>query len=134
GHSHSHDHGHEHSHDQIHHHPPRPGKAKTSAGWGRLVLMGLGGGLVPCWDAVLLLVAASAMGRLRVAGPLLLAFSLGLGAVLVGLGVGVVYAHRAGATRFKDHRWFRLLPTISALFLVGVGFWLCKQAVGMAVR
>lgn len=135
GHSHSHDHGdgHTHSHgpgETHHHHGPSPESAKTTTGWTRLLLMGLGGGLVPCWDAVLLLVAASAMGRLGFAFPLLVAFSLGLGVVLVLLGVAVVYAHRAGETRFKESRWFKLLPVVSAAFLVGVGFWLCKQAVG----
>ncbi len=135
GHSHSHDHGdgHTHSHgpgEPHHHHGPSPESAKTTTGWTRLLLMGLGGGLVPCWDAVLLLVAASAMGRLGFAFPLLVAFSLGLGVVLVLLGVAVVYAHRAGETRFKESRWFKLLPVVSAAFLVGVGFWLCKQAVG----
>ncbi len=134
-HTHRHDqnHGHTHSHDHHHHGPP-PESAKTTGGWLRIVLMGLGGGLVPCWDAVLLLVAASAMGRLGFAIPLLIAFSLGLGAVLVGLGVGVVYAYRAGTKRFKESRWFQLLPMISAVFLVGVGFWLCKQAVGMVAQ
>ena len=63
---------------------------------------------------------------------MLFAFSAGLGAVLVALGVGVVYAHRAGARRFQDSRWFRALPVISAVLLVCIGFWLCKQAVGMA--
>ena len=95
------------------------------------MLMGLGGGLVPCWDAVLLLVAASAMGRLGLAIPLLFAFSLGLGAILVALGIGVVYAYRAGTRRFHESRLFRLLPMVSAALLVGIGFWLCKQAVGM---
>ena len=80
------------------------------------------------------LVASLVVNILGFALPLLVAFSLGLGVVLVVLGVGVVYAHRAGATRFKDHRWFKFLPVVSAVFLVGVGFWLCKQAVGMAVR
>ncbi len=93
--------------------------------------MGVGGGLVPCWDAVLLLVAASALGQLGFALPLLFAFSLGLAVVLVALGLGVVYAHRAGATRFRERRWFRLLPVVSAAVLVGLGFWLCKQAVGL---
>jgi ABC-type nickel/cobalt efflux system permease component RcnA len=133
-HSHSHSHSHDHDHGHHHHHGPPPESAKTTAGWTRLILMGVGGGLVPCWDAVLLLVAASALGRLGFALPLLVAFSLGLGMVLVVLGVGVVYAHRAGATRFKDHRWFKYLPVVSALFLVGVGFWLCKQAAAMAVK
>jgi cytochrome c biogenesis protein CcdA len=71
------------------------------------------------------------MGRVGFALPLLFAFSLGLGVVLVALGVAVVYAHRAGETRFKDSRWFRLLPVVSAVLLVGIGVWLCRQAVGM---
>ena len=86
---------------------------------------------MPCWDAVLLLVAASAMGRLGFAIPLLFAFSLGLGAVLVALGVGVVFAYRAGSRRFRESRWFRFLPMVSAALLVGIGFWLCRQAVDM---
>lgn len=144
GHAHSHDHGHSHSHDghphshghghHHHHHGPAPESAKTTGGWLRILLMGLGGGLVPCWDAVLLLVAATALNRVGFAIPLLLAFSLGLGMVLVALGIGVVYAYRAGNTRFKESRWFRLLPTISAVFLLGIGMWLCKQALVMLVR
>jgi ABC-type nickel/cobalt efflux system permease component RcnA len=142
GHSHGHDHGHGHTHSHSHdpdhghhhHHGPSPESAKTTGGWLRVVLMGLGGGLVPCWDAVLLLVAASAMGRLGFAIPLLIAFSLGLGLILVALGIGVVYAYRAGTKRFEESRWFRLLPAVSAVVLVGVGFWLCKQAVAMVAR
>ncbi len=129
-HSHDHDHHHDHEHCDHHHHDAAGGK---HVGWLRLVLMGLGGGIVPCWDAVLLLVAAAAMNRVGFAIPLLLAFSAGLGAVLVALGIGVVYAYRAGASRFQESRWFQVLPTISAVFLVCVGFWLCKQAVGMAM-
>ncbi len=134
GHHHHHDHGdghghHHHGDGDPHHHGPDPAAARSDTAWARLVLMGLGGGLVPCWDAVLLLVAAAAVGRLGFAFPLLVAFSLGLGLVLVALGVAVVHAHRAGQSRFKDSRWFKLLPVVSAALLVGVGFWLCKQAV-----
>jgi cytochrome c biogenesis protein CcdA len=103
----------------------------STIGWLRLVLMGLGGGLVPCWDAVLLLVAASALGRLDAAIPLLLAFSFGLGTVLVALGVAVVYTLRAGQHHFSESRWFRMLPTFSATLLVGLGLWLCQNALAM---
>jgi cytochrome c biogenesis protein CcdA len=95
----------------------------------RVVLLGLGGGLIPCWDAVLLLVVAIALNRFGFAIPLLIAFSLGLAVVLVLLGVAVVAAYRAGTTRFKDSRWFRVLPVVSAAVLIGVGSWLCKTAV-----
>ncbi|MBY0512618.1 MAG: hypothetical protein K2P78_01750 [Gemmataceae bacterium] len=131
-----HDHHHHHhgDHDHHHHHGPPPEGAKTTAGWTRLVLMGLGGGLVPCWDAVLLLLAAIALNRVGFAVPLLVAFSAGLGLVLVVLGVGVVYAHRAGAVRFKESRWFRYLPVVSAVLLVGIGFWLCQEGLRAAVK
>ena len=96
--------------------------------------MGLGGGLIPCWDAVLLLLAAIALNRVGFAIPLLFAFSAGLGAVLVMLGVGVVYAHRAGAVKFKESRLFHLLPVVSAVLLTGIGFWLCQEGLRSAMK
>ena len=115
-----------------HHHAPPPDATKTRAGWVRVVLLGLGGGLIPCWDAVLLLVVAIALNRFGFAIPLLIAFSLGLAVVLVLLGVAVVHAHRAGLARFGESRWFRLLPVVSSVVLIGTGFWLCKAAVAAA--
>ena len=44
-HHHHHDHDHSHGHDHHHHGPP-PESAKTTGGWVRLLLMGLGGGLI----------------------------------------------------------------------------------------
>jgi nickel/cobalt exporter len=137
GHHHHHHHGHDHSHTHDHdhhHHGPPPESAKTTAGWVRLLLMGLGGGLIPCWDAVLLLLAAIALNRVGFAVPLLLAFSAGLGTVLVALGVGVVYAHKAGATRFSESRWFRTLPMVSAALLLVIGLWLCREGLQAAVK
>lgn len=130
-HGHHHHHGDGHHH---HHHGPHPESAKSTASWTRLVLMGLGGGLIPCWDAVLLLLAATALNRVGFAIPLLFAFSVGLGAVLVMLGVGVVYAHKAGAMRFSESRWFRLLPMVSAALLLGIGLWLCREGIQAATR
>ncbi len=137
-HHHHHGDGHHHHHHgdggHHHHHGPPPESARTTAGWTRLVLMGLGGGIIPCWDAVLLLLAATALNRVGFALPLLVAFSAGLGLVLVALGVGVVYAHKAGAGRFGESRWFRLLPMVSAALLLGLGLWLCQEGVRAAVR
>jgi ABC-type nickel/cobalt efflux system permease component RcnA len=129
-----HDHHHHHHGDGgHHHHAPPPGPATTRAGWARVVLLGLGGGLIPCWDAVLLLIVATSMNRLGFAIPLLIAFSLGLACVLVLLGVAVVFAHRAGFARFGESRWFKALPVVSAAVLIGVGGWLCKSAVAGAM-
>ncbi len=129
---HHHAHPHDHAHGGHHHHGPPPESARSNAGWVRLLLMGLGGGLIPCWDAVLLLLAAMSLNRLGFAVPLLLAFSAGLGAVLVGLGVAVVYAHKVGAGRFGDSRWFRVLPMVTAAALVAIGLWLCSEGLRLA--
>ena len=131
---------HHHHGEGGHHHHHHPGSAavpaasNSTAGWTRLLLMGLGGGLIPCWDAVLLLLAATALNRVDFAIPLLFAFSAGLGAVLVLLGVGVVYAHKAGAMRFSESRWFKLLPMVSAALLLGIGLWLCREGIQTAVK
>jgi ABC-type nickel/cobalt efflux system permease component RcnA len=118
--------GHHHDHDHNLHSDAAPG-SPGRASWARVVMLGIGGGLIPCWDAVMLLSFAIAAGRLGFAVPILLAFSVGLAAVLVMLGVGVVMAHRAGATRFGEKRWFRLLPVVSAGILVVMGLWLCRD-------
>ena len=122
-HHHHHDHGH--SHDHNHHHAPV--EAKTGFGWARVVLLGLGGGIIPCWDAVLLFLVALSRGRVGVAIPLLIAFSFGLAAVLIGLGIGVVYANRAGGRRFGESRWFRFLPVVSAILLLVIGVWFVRD-------
>ena len=103
--------------------------ARPSArvGWVRVVLLGLGGGIIPCWDAVLLFLVAMAQGRIGFAIPLLIAFSTGLALVLVLLGVGVVYANRAGGRRFAGQRWFRYLPIASAVILMILGIWFLRD-------
>ena len=90
-------------------------------------MLGLGGGIIPCWDAVLLFLLAMAQGRIGFALPVLFAFSTGLAAILIALGLAVVYARKRGATRFGEHRWFRLLPIASALVLLGMGVWFLRD-------
>ena len=102
-------------------------KVSARVGWWRVVLLGLGGGIIPCWDAVLLFLVAMAQGRIGFAIPLLFAFSTGLAFVLVLLGVGVVYANRAGGRRFAGQTWFRYLPVASAVLLVILGIWFLRD-------
>ncbi|MCZ2343281.1 MAG: hypothetical protein LC104_16030 [Bacteroidales bacterium] len=123
-HHHGHSHGHHHDHSHDHHHAPA-----RSFGWARVILLGLGGGIVPCWDAVLLLLLSISAGRLGAAIPLLLAFSIGLALVLVMLGIAVVYAHRFGGSRFGESRWFQRLPMVSAILMLGMGLWFARAGV-----
>ena len=100
----------------------------ASAGWGRLIWLGVAGGIVPCWDAVILLGFAISSHQLWLGVPLLLAFSAGLAAVLVALGLAVVYGTKLGAARFRERRWFKALPIISAVVVIVIGAWLCRDS------
>ncbi|MBM3979430.1 MAG: hypothetical protein FJ304_03955 [Planctomycetes bacterium] len=101
---------------------------KSPMGWARVVLLGVGAGAIPCVDAVLLLMLAVSAGKLALALPLLLAFSVGLSVVLALVGMLVVTLHRAGRRGFRDSSWVRILPTISAVLLVGLGLWMARDA------
>ncbi|MCI0702904.1 MAG: hypothetical protein L0241_17650 [Planctomycetia bacterium] len=101
---------------------------KTPLSWLRVMLLGLGSGAIPCVDAVLLLLLAISAGKLGFALPLLVSFSIGLSAVLMLVGIGVVLLHRAGRSGFGERRWFRVLPTVSAVLLMGMGLWMARDA------
>lgn len=121
--------GSDHSHGpdgSVHYNAPKEAP-KTNFGWVRVVLLGLGGGIIPCWDAVMMLHLAMAQGQIGLAIPLLVAFSVGLAAVMVVLGLAVLGAHRLGGQRFGDARWFRYLPVVSAFVLTLVGLWFLRD-------
>jgi ABC-type nickel/cobalt efflux system permease component RcnA len=101
---------------------------KSPLSWVRVVLLGIGAGAIPCVDAVLLLLLAISAGRLAFALPLLVAFSVGLSAVLAIVGMLVVALHRAGRNVSGDKSWFRLLPTMSAVLLMAMGLWMARDA------
>lgn len=126
---HHHHHGdgldHVHGPDCDHHHTHGPSSSEVS--WVRLVLLGIAGGLVPCWGAVILLVGSVAYGRLSLGLPLVLAFSVGLGATLVALGFLVVRAHARGARKFGQGKWFKRLPIVGALLVTILGLWLARE-------
>jgi ABC-type nickel/cobalt efflux system permease component RcnA len=125
GHGHHH---HRHDHDHVH----LPPDGKTTVGWWHLMVLGMHGGIVPCWDAIVILMLGISTGRLRLALPLLLAFSAGLAGVLVALGIGVVWARRWAGARWGGHarlqRLVQLLPVASALVITAMGVWLCYDS------
>ena len=85
-----------------------------------LVSLGLAGGLVPCWDAVGLIVLSAALGRLAVGVLLVIAFGAGMAAVLVG--VGLLAARLKSAMLSSGARsWESQLGLLSGLILAGLG-------------
>jgi ABC-type nickel/cobalt efflux system permease component RcnA len=124
GHHHHHDSEADHYHDHHGHAHPLP----KATGWAGILILGIQGGLIPCWDAVALFLFAVSSGNLIIGLPLLLAFSAGLAAVLVAIGIGIVYAKGLAAGRWGDNRVFRALPLISAVLITGMGLWLCYSS------
>src|SRR5262249_9214513 len=59
-----------------HHHMPNSSEARpTRVSAMGLIILGVTGGLIPCWDAIAMLLFAVATNNLQLAFPMLLAFS-----------------------------------------------------------
>lgn len=101
-----------------------PDLTRQGASWWTTVTMGMVGGIVPCWDAIILLLIALATKRLWMGVVLLLAFSAGLAAVLVLLGLLVVAARSSAGALVGERRFervARLLPIASAVAIIAIG-------------
>jgi nickel/cobalt transporter (NicO) family protein len=71
------------------------GLASTAINGRNLIGLGLAGGVVPCWDAIALLLLAAAVGRLAAGVALVMAFSAGMAIVLVVVGMFAMKLKRA---------------------------------------
>ncbi|MBN1437922.1 MAG: hypothetical protein JW929_00810 [Anaerolineales bacterium] len=96
-----------------------------------LFLLGISGGLVPCPDAVAILLAAVAINRIPLGLILVAAFSVGMAAVLILIGLAVVRSRRwlAGFDLFS--RAAPILSVVSAGVILGMGLILTA---GVVVR
>jgi nickel/cobalt transporter (NicO) family protein len=132
GHAHHHDHSAEHGHDDHHDlahghsHGPRPGERVS---WKSLLALGVSGGLLPCPEALMVLLITIAAHRVVFGLLLIVAFSTGLAAVLVGFGLLLVYARGLFARiNLSGGLVPRLLPVASALVIVVAGGVITAQA------
>jgi len=125
-HDHAHDHGHPHAHDHgdgHHHHPP---ERITTRG---LLAMGASAGLIPCPSALVVLIGAVAQHQVALGLVLIVAFSAGLAATLVALGLAVVTASRRIIRRIgRTGRVATIAPAVSAVAIVAVGIALTARA------
>ena len=90
-HSHGHHHGHAHEHSDTHHYQERKSGGVSLR---ELIVLGITGGIVPCPAALVVLLSAVGLRRVGFGLFLIVAFSIGLAAVLIALGVLMVYARR----------------------------------------
>jgi nickel/cobalt exporter len=111
-----HTHAHEHAH--THAHPDRS-----------LLSMGAAAGLLPCPSALVVLLAAISQHEVALGMLLIVAFSLGLAGTLTALGLAVVHARRFVPQHIAASRLATLLPALSAVLVVAIGFVLAARAV-----
>lgn len=123
--------GHHHHHhgDHVHVHESPPEGEHRGLGWWGIVFLGMTGGLVPCWDAVMILITVVGTSELWFALPALLAFSAGLAGVLVAIGIAVVKFRNFAGSRWGNGRVVRALPLLSACLITAMGLWLCFESV-----
>jgi ABC-type nickel/cobalt efflux system permease component RcnA len=124
-HTHSHGEGHVHSHGGATHSHAVPQRV----GWKSLLALGVSGGLLPCPEALMVLLITIAAHRVLFGLLLILSFSTGLAAVLVAFGLLLVYA-RGFFSRINLSGGFavRMLPVGSALVIVVAGGVIMVQA------
>ncbi|MEX0683274.1 MAG: hypothetical protein WD904_08085 [Dehalococcoidia bacterium] len=129
-------HHHHHDHDE----PP----AQTGVSpWRSLIALGLADGLTPSPSALIVLLAAVSLGRIGLGIALIVAFSVGLSAVLAGISLGLLYARQVidrvrahplvarvplAASLTGESAIVRVLPLTGAVVLVGVGAVLTLRA------
>ncbi len=121
---HSHDHALTHSHGgRTHSHAP----PERTGFWG-LLSLGISGGIVPCVDALIGLLFAISLGKLMWGLIILCAFSLGLAAVLVAIGILMVLAKPVIERFTGEGAWLQRLPIISAAVVILLGAILAFKA------
>ena len=124
-HGHAHHHGHDQAHPHSHHHSSEHSHlaAPSPVSRWQLFSLGVSGGLVPCPEALVVLLLAVSLRKLGLGLFILVAFSLGLAAVLIGVGIAMVLSGPL-LGRFSRDGWLtRALPVGSAavVTLLGVG-------------
>jgi nickel/cobalt exporter len=109
-----------------HSHAPAPGERVS---WKSLLALGVSGGLLPCPEALMVLLITIAAHRVLFGLLLIVAFSTGLAGVLVAFGLLLVYARGFfGRVNLSSGLVPRLLPIASALVIVIAGGVITFQA------
>jgi ABC-type nickel/cobalt efflux system permease component RcnA len=111
---------HHHHHDEDghhHHHHHIPDRLSL----GGLISLGVTGGMVPCPEALAVLLTALALNKLVLGLLILLAFSGGLAAVLVAIGIVMVSAAKLLERRYPSQSMISRLSDLSYAAMTVMG-------------
>ncbi len=111
---------------RAHSHPHAHGREGRSG----LASLGVSGGLVPCPEALVVLMLAISLGRVAFGLAILMAFTLGLAAVLIGIGSAMVLAGPAIGRWAGESPWMKRLPVASAALVTLLGIVMVGQSLG----
>jgi ABC-type nickel/cobalt efflux system permease component RcnA len=129
---HAHDHEHAPGHSHAHHGHHHPNEAASPR---ELLTLGISGGIVPCPAALVVLLSGVSMNRAGFGLLLIIAFSAGLAAVLIAIGMLMVYARHFMSRFQSEGAWVtRWLPITSSAFIVLLGIaliWKALQTPGL---
>ncbi len=117
--------GHHHHH---HTHENESTKESGAVSWWSMLSLGIAGGMVPCPTALVVLLAAIALGRIVFGLMLIFAFSFGLAAVLILIGVLTVRASKLAEKFSGSRRWIENLPVASAGLVMVAGIVIALNA------
>ncbi len=134
GHHHSHEgdelheyHSHSHGGDHLDSHP-EAGRSGGEVTYRELFALGITGGIIPCPAALVVLLSAISIHRIGFGLVLIVAFSIGLAVVLMGIGLLMVYARQFMAAWSGEGRLLQRLPLVSSVVIAILGFAIAFQA------
>ena len=127
----------DHSHDGmgVHSHGGRPhshlppGASGERVTWRSLLALGISGGLLPCPSALVVLLTAISLHRVGYGMLLILAFSVGLAAVLTGIGLLLVHARGLFSRLPMESTLARVMPVVSAAVVTALGVAIAVRAI-----
>jgi ABC-type nickel/cobalt efflux system permease component RcnA len=120
----AHHHLHPHGSPQGQHH-----EQGQSVSFRQLLALGVTGGIIPCPAALVVLLSAFALHRVGFGLLLIVAFSVGLAAVLIAVGLVMVYAqHLLSYCQGEGQLISRWLPMTSAVTITAFGLAIAAQA------
>ncbi len=122
-----HDHAHLDTHSHVHPHAHESG----TTGLRGILALGISGGIVPCPSALVVLLSAVAFHQVGFGLFLILSFSAGLAATLVGVGLIVVTVGSVFQSSKRFTPLARYLPPLSAAGMACLGLAIALGGVGL---
>ena len=118
-----------HKHDGTIPRMPQVGNPLAELSWRSLITLGISGGLVPCPDAIAILLVAIAINKIFLGLALIISFSIGLAVILIVIGLLMVNGGRLFARMNFLSRVAPFMPVVSAGVVLLLGFGLTYGAV-----